>query len=222
MQELFQKLLRIVIFSLVIFCLTGCESAVERLINRKPIIESLTASRLRVYPNESITIKVKAKDPDQDQLSYSWSKTGGDWLTNTTVDTVIWKSPLVADNYTITVTVTDDKGASVEESITIKVIETTSPELSIITPLNNAFIPGIGILIVRANASHQNGIDRVEFYLDNELKCSDTRAPYEWEWDITGLNGDYIIKARAYQAEDPEVNPREVTILVHIEGVSIP
>lgn len=209
-------------YGLMMLFLTGCESTVERLINRKPIIESLEASRMRVYPNETIRLKVRATDPDQDQLSYSWSKTGGDWLSHSTTDTILWKAPLVADNYTISVTVTDDKGASVEESITLKVIETSSPELTILAPQNNAFIPGIGILTVRANASHQNGIDRVEFYLDKDLRFSDTRSPYEWEWDISGLNGDYIIKARAYQAEDPEVNPREVSILVHIEGVSIP
>lgn len=222
MQVLLKKLAVILTLGFLFFSMTGCDSTVERLINRKPIIESLEASRLRVYPNETIRIKVRAKDPDQDQLSYAWSKTGGDWLTPTTADTVLWKSPLVADNYMITVTVSDDKGASEEESITLKVIETSSPELTVVTPQNNAFIPGIGVLTVRANASHPNGIDRLEFYLDGELRFNDPRSPYEWEWDISGLNGDYLLKVRAYQAEDPEVNPREVTVLVHIEGVSIP
>jgi len=38
----------------------------------------------------------------------------------------------------------------------------------------------IGVVTVVVNAS---GVEKVEFYVDNELKGNDTTPPYEWLWD---------------------------------------
>jgi len=38
---------------------------------------------------------------------------------------------------------------------------------------------------VSANARAHNGIHRVEFYIDSQLKYTDLDEPYEWNWDTT-------------------------------------
>lgn len=214
---------------LVLACciLSGCDSTIQNIINRKPIIHNLEPASWRLQPNDSVAIVVTASDPDDDRLGYDWTKSGGEWLSGTNGDTVLWLAPLIADDYVISVKVTDENGASVEKSITLKVIEISSPEVKILEPENNAFRPGVGIVPVRVEASHDNGIDRVEFYLKEkdgmeELKHTARTIPYDWEWDVTGLNGEFIVRVKAYQAADPGVNPRETSIVVFIEGVSIP
>jgi len=57
----------------------------------------------------------------------------------------------------------------------------------------------IGKLTVTANATdNQSGINRVEFYVDTELKANDTTAPYEWTWTERGHFFPYVLKAIAY------------------------
>lgn len=53
-----------------------------------------------------------------------------------------------------------------------------------IAPLPSSHMPFkaivIGAVTVVVNASNA---EKVEFYVDNELKFNDTTAPYEWLWD---------------------------------------
>ena len=57
----------------------------------------------------------------------------------------------------------------------------------------------VGRIEVTATATDsQSGVDRVEFYIDDELKATDTTAPYTWTW-LEGLNFyPYILKVKAY------------------------
>ena len=46
----------------------------------------------------------------------------------------------------------------------------------------------LGMIIVEANASCINAeIEKVEFYVDNVLKATDTTAPYSWMWTTTSF-----------------------------------
>jgi hypothetical protein len=57
----------------------------------------------------------------------------------------------------------------------------------------------IGKIKVVANATdNQSGIQRVEFYLDDQLKGTDTSAPYTWTWTDRGLFFPYTLKVVAY------------------------
>lgn len=57
----------------------------------------------------------------------------------------------------------------------------------------------IGKIKVVANATdNQSGIQRVEFYVDDQLKGTDTSAPYNWVWTDRGLFFPYTLKAVAY------------------------
>jgi chitodextrinase len=93
--------------------------------NHAPIITGLTIdgsppveeNRIRQWTTK--TIQCTAQDPDGDNLSYLWRATGGK-LTGEG-NKVSWTSPGVNGNYTVTVVVTDGKGATAEESIVFTV-----------------------------------------------------------------------------------------------------
>jgi hypothetical protein len=58
-----------------------------------------------------------------------------------------------------------------------------------------------GTITLSASASDNVGVSRVEFYVDNVLKGSDTTAPYSMTLDSTSLaNGTHSLTAKAYDA----------------------
>jgi hypothetical protein len=44
----------------------------------------------------------------------------------------------------------------------------------------------------------QSGVNKVEFYIDDELQSTDTTAPFTWSWTERGLFLPYTIKVTAY------------------------
>ena len=58
----------------------------------------------------------------------------------------------------------------------------------------------IGKITVMVEAYDENGISKVEFYVDNELKSIDNSSPYEWLWDEFVI-GKHEIRAIAYNNE---------------------
>jgi parallel beta-helix repeat protein len=57
----------------------------------------------------------------------------------------------------------------------------------------------IGKIDIEVEASDpDSGIDKVEFYIDNKFKTSDTSWPYTWTWDETSFLLPYNIKVKAY------------------------
>ena len=57
-----------------------------------------------------------------------------------------------------------------------------------------------GKLTVEVDAYDENGTDRVEFFVDNVLKSTDTKSPFEWTWKGFAI-GKHTIKAVAYDTE---------------------
>jgi hypothetical protein len=57
----------------------------------------------------------------------------------------------------------------------------------------------LGKIDVTVNAfDNQTGIEKVEFFVDNESKWNDTLAPYDWMWTEHGLFFPYMLKVVAY------------------------
>lgn len=53
----------------------------------------------------------------------------------------------------------------------------------------------MGEITIKANATDKSGIDKVLFYVDNELLFEDNEEPYEYTYD-----GKHEIKVVAYDA----------------------
>ena len=80
-------------------------------------------------------------------------------------------------------------------------IDNTSPTVSITNPADGATV--FGTLNLKASASDNVGISKVEFYVDGVLVVTDTAAPYEYAWNTTGeTNESHNLKAIAYDSSD--------------------
>jgi hypothetical protein len=54
---------------------------------------------------------------------------------------------------------------------------------------------------LKANASDAMGVSKVEFYVNGNLKCTDTTASYSCNWKVPrGRGKSYQIQAKAYDA----------------------
>ncbi len=93
--------------------------------------------------------------------------------------------------------------------------DTTRPTVSLTAPANNASVTSGSTLTVSANASDAGGIARVDFYIDNELKASDTSSLYSQSVVMTGINpGNHTVFARAYDAAGNTQDSASVTFTI--------
>lgn len=73
------------------------------------------------------------------------------------------------------------------------------PVVSITFPLNNATVLHGKKTIIQATASDASGILKVQFYVNNVLKCTDRSAPYSCGWSVPSPIGAlYTITATAF------------------------
>lgn len=96
--------------------------------NRAPVISNLTAAKPQVYPAGTTEIQCIASDPDGDRIDFQWNATGGSF--SGTGPTVVWQAPKNYGTYTITVIVSDGKGGSSQQSLTIAVSANQNPIIS--------------------------------------------------------------------------------------------
>ncbi len=115
-------------------------------------------------------------------------------------------------------------------AISITEHKTTSfnSEVSIVKPNGYVYIfniriaplPGQGrfnaIVIGAVNVEVDVGntsVDKVEFYVDNELKANDTEAPYEWKWNERMIVPPiHSLKVVGYY-DDVEIGSDEIRLL---------
>jgi len=74
----------------------------------------------------------------------------------------------------------------------------------------------VGPIIVKADAKSEKGIEKVEFYIDDEPKKTDKHAPYTWLWLFKPLERkrEYTIKVVAYDTEG-NTNTDSITVTRH-------
>lgn len=96
-------------------------------------------------------------------------------------------------------------------------IQITKPEKALyinnqeIIPFFTTII--VGIIDIEVQASdNESGMNRVEFYVDDELKITKGEEPYKWLWDET-IFGVYIIKAVAFDNAENQAND-EIEIII--------
>ncbi|TKJ36270.1 MAG: hypothetical protein CEE38_12710 [Planctomycetes bacterium B3_Pla] len=112
---------------------------------------------------------------------------------------VPWDSTAVTDDlYIITATATDTTGQTASHSILVLVSNAVSnpPTLTITSPTNGSTVSGT--IDVAANASADNGISQVAFFVDATSIGVDTDAPYGVTWNSASVaDGVYMIIATA-------------------------
>lgn len=89
-----------------------------------------------------------------------------------------------------------------------------APTATITSPANNSTVSGT--ITISATATAQDGIDRVEFYIDNVLIAADLSSPYSQTFDTATVpNGLHTIKIRAIDTLGGVKESEPITIIVN-------
>ena len=107
---------------------------------------------------------------------------------------------LPVETYTDTITFlnTTNGSGSTTRTVTL-LIETpdTPPVVTITNPTDGQTVSGT--VTIQIDASDDNGVSRVELYIDNVLTATLTAAPYTYQWNTTtALNGSHTLRSTAY------------------------
>jgi len=129
-----------------------------------PVITSLEAGADRVSPSGSIDIVCVASSAGGAELTYEWSESGG--VIQGTGASVTWTAPDSEGTYTVYVNVTDTRGATASDSVSINVTANRPPEIDSLTADAMWTLPS-GSLKVECNASDPDGHE----------------VSYKWEYD---------------------------------------
>jgi hypothetical protein len=79
-----------------------------------------------------------------------------------------------------------------------------------------------GLVTITANVTDDKGVSKVEFYLDNTLKNTDTTSPYSWTLDTWQINnGTHSVKVVAYDTSN-QTGEKNIIIIVQNSGTNNP
>ena len=108
---------RMLLYVFLIICVSmSCQkkgSLTEVLINNPPVITSVTAAPDSLDWGQTSQIIVTASDPENMDLTYSWTSSGGTFISGVNNDTAVWKAPDTSGTYVCTVNVSDGEEESV-------------------------------------------------------------------------------------------------------------
>ena len=95
-------------------------------------ITTLTADATTVLTNAQTKITCTASSPGGGKLTYTWSSVGGT-IIGTLDNLAFWQAPRFVGKFSVSVTVKDDKGNTVSQSLDINVVANRPPVISSLT-----------------------------------------------------------------------------------------
>jgi outer membrane protein OmpA-like peptidoglycan-associated protein len=95
--------------------------------NRPPTVRA-SCQPCTVFVGRPSTVSAEAQDPDGDALTYAWSAPAGS-LTNAAARQTPWTAPMVEGPVPVTVRVSDGKGGSASDVVTIQVVREAVKEV---------------------------------------------------------------------------------------------
>ncbi|MDO8537972.1 MAG: Ig-like domain-containing protein [archaeon] len=185
--------------------------------------DNVAIKKVEFYVNNNFKLS-----DEQDPYTYNWNT--DNYPLNVT--------------HNIKVKVYDNSLNSVERTITIRllgganvIIGTQTEPINnvaqnpIIEPVNDIIPPQLSFFATKlafekdqptrirfdAIVSDNAAIKKVEFYVNNILKSSDSQSPYSYVWNTQSyaLNQEHIVKAKVF---DNSLNSAETTISITLEG----
>ena len=155
--------------------------------NSPPVIENLTAQRIRANRGEAIVIECLASDIDGDSLAYTWSATGGSFYGTGSI--TAWLAPIELGSYTVSVAVTDGMGGETSAQLVIDVMANQPPVIESLTATDMVVIFGNSTDITCV-ASDPDGDELAYFWNAAEGEISGVGSTVIWT--APDACGEYI------------------------------
>jgi hypothetical protein len=209
------------VFVLIFVFAISCD--VEELLKtaQEPEVSNIfsDADGFVVEPLQQTKFWVNASDPDGGTVTYQWSASGGEYLSNRQNDTLVWRAPVTGGVYTISVKVANSE-KDVTRSRDVTVPSYNAPQVEITAPPNNQYVVQENPVVVSASAFSENGIFRVDFLVRDSLVESKSGAGntnFEFNWTVKEEAGPVELKVSATANQTGLVGSD--SILVNVEGV---
>ena len=91
--------------------------------------------------------------------------------------------------------------------------DTTSPTVSISSHSSGQTVNGI--ITITVTTQDNEGISKVEFFIDDSLVLTDIESPYEYEWNTTHYdNSEHIVKVISYDNVDNSTESEPILLIV--------
>ena len=91
--------------------------------------------------------------------------------------------------------------------------DTTPPQVTITILANNSTVSAI--VNIQVQATDNKGISKVDFYIDNVLKFTDTSSPYAYSWDTSSAtNAAHTLKVIAFDTSN-NTSSTQVNVTVY-------
>jgi hypothetical protein len=91
--------------------------------------------------------------------------------------------------------------------------DTSKPTVVIGSPWTSSIVKSNSTITISATASDNYSVDRVEFYINNKLECTDVLSPYSCIWIVPAEhNKVYTITAKAVDSANNQ-SDTSVTIM---------
>ncbi|MBH9576245.1 chitinase C-terminal domain-containing protein [Inhella proteolytica] len=135
-----------------------------------------------------------SSDPDGQIASYAWSFGDGSTATGVRAS----RSYASAGSYSVSLTVTDNKGATHSSSrvVTVSSGANQAPTVQLSSPTEGSSVPAGTVLSLAANAADADGtVAKVGFYVNGSLVGEDSTAPYAINWTAAGSSAEIMARA---------------------------
>jgi hypothetical protein len=188
---------------------------------KSPEIQSLELDRYELDPGETVTATVSATDANGQTLIYGWTVSGGQLLPPLDRSQVKWKVPAVGGVYQITVKASNDE-KSVSRSVSATVRSLVNPVVKILSPSEGSHWLQHTTLALSAQARHDNGIARVDLFLNGNLQATlngRTDGQYDFTCALEDSAGPAKVRVDAVANVTARVGSASVGIV--IDGIVI-
>ena len=92
--------------------------------------------------------------------------------------------------------------------------DTTPPTVSISSHSSGQSVGEIVTIVV--TTQDNDGIDRVEYFINDSLEFTDTESPFEYNWNTTMVeDGDYLVKAISYDKSENSTESQPIMLIVN-------
>jgi hypothetical protein len=91
--------------------------------------------------------------------------------------------------------------SATSSAVSVTVADSVAPTVAITSPADNSSVAKKSTVTIAATATDNVGVVRVEFYVNNVLKCTDTAAPFNCAWAVpNGAGQVFTLQAKGFDA----------------------
>lgn len=197
-----------------------CSSDILK-VAQAPVIGSMDASAYEVDPGDTVTVSVTVQEANGDVLHYEWHASRGELIQPVNQSTVRWVAQSDGGTVRITVWVSNEDRSS-NQSIELNVRSYIDPFVVIDTPQPESYFVLNDEVEIEARASHNNGIEWVNLYVDDAYVMQLSRKPglddtYTGHYQFLEKTGEVELRVSARARTTGTTGSDSLN--VHVEGI---